>query len=157
MNDSEADEWVRLWVLLLLRGGRDVCVCCEWVHVCVFFLCVFVLLHKGLGKGKPKSLNPRDFICLYVMYSCLCSCLFLCAHICACVCTYMWKPEANLGCSSSVASPPTPLLKKVVSLALSLPCKLGWLASELQGSAWTHFSMMGLQACVTGTREMAQQ
>lgn len=83
--------------------------------------------------------------------------VFVCTYMCMCVYIHVEAKGQPWMFFFSSLTPPTPLLKKVVSLALSLPCKLGWLASELQGSAWTHFSMMGLQACVTGTREMAQQ
>ena len=48
-------------------GGKCMCVCaCMWVHICyMYVMCIF--MHTGM------------YVCMYVVYACMCECVYMCA------------------------------------------------------------------------------
>lgn len=89
--------------------------------------------------------------CMY-RYICVHVCLDVCVRVCGCMRVHMcisqcveFRDQPQVCCSSAVHR----FLKQTLSLAWSSPRRLGWPASELQGSACLCLPGAGITSCTT--------
>lgn len=92
---------------------------------------------------------------VFFFYVCVCAYSGLCAceRILMCVCVYscMWRLGIILGEGAVTPQLPSTLFyfEKESLFCLEVTIRLGWMASELQGSTGSYLTELGLQACTT--------
>lgn len=117
----------------------------------MWMLCLSVYVSVLLRRAKRFKSKPKR---LY-LYTCVC------VHVCLFIYVTVWTHACGSQRATLAVLIQEPHLhltfKDRYPIGLSSPGSLGWLASELGGSTWTHLSMMSLHIYVTGTEKMAQQ
>lgn len=126
------------------------CACvwmCAWMQVCA---CVYASVY---GCKHMREYIDVCMVCIDVgvgidVYVCIDVCVCRCVDACVYICAYPsveFRDQPQVCSSSAVPH----FLKQTLSLAWSSPRRLGWPASELQGSACRCLPGAGITSCTT--------